>query len=222
MATEEKAPQVKKSSSAQAYIIAGVFTFIPLWLTWFVFRFLFNILSDFGTPWARQFSQGIKNSSPELAKWLIHPWFVDSFAVLLTLLGLYVLGWATTHVLGSKLLQLVEYLLNKIPIVQTIYGSSKKFLHVLQSDPEKIERVVLINFPNDQMKTVGFVTTTFRDYETDVELASVYVPTTPNPTSGYLEIVPISTLTSTDWTFEEAMTFIVSGGAVAPEKIKFN
>jgi len=71
------------------------------------------------------------------------------------------------------------------------------------------------------MKTVGFVTTTFQDSETGQELAAVYVPTTPNPTSGYLEIVPVGDLVSTQWNFEEAMTFIISGGAVAPDTISY-
>jgi len=72
------------------------------------------------------------------------------------------------------------------------------------------------------MKTVGFVTNTFKDSNSARELAAVYVPTTPNPTSGYLEIVPIEDLVSTDWGFEEAMTFIVSGGAVSPGRIQFD
>ncbi len=72
------------------------------------------------------------------------------------------------------------------------------------------------------MKTVGLVTRTFHDMVTRRELVAVYVPTTPNPTSGYLEIVPVSDLTLTNWTLDEAMTFIVSGGAIAPDEINFD
>jgi len=82
--------------------------------------------------------------------------------------------------------------------------------------------VVLINFPSPEMKTVGLVTRTFLDANTGRELAAVYVPTTPNPTSGYLEIVPVEHIISTNWTLDEAMTFIVSGGAIAPEAIAFD
>jgi len=71
------------------------------------------------------------------------------------------------------------------------------------------------------MKTVGLVTRTFSDAVTGRELAAVYVPTTPNPTSGYLEIVPVDKLTSTDWDLDEAMTFIISGGAIAPDQIYY-
>jgi uncharacterized membrane protein len=79
--------------------------------------------------------------------------------------------------------------------------------------------VVLIAFPSPDLKTVGFVTHMFKDSNTGEELAAVYVPTTPNPTSGYMEIVPINKLISTDWSMDEAMTFIISGGAVAPDHI---
>jgi uncharacterized membrane protein len=68
---------------------------------------------------------------------------------------------------------------------------------------------------------VGLVTRTLVDDATGRELAAVYVPTTPNPTSGYLEIVPLERVTSTDWSIDEAMNFIISGGAVAPGTIPY-
>ena len=92
----------------------------------------------------------------------------------------------------------------------------------MQKKPDKVQRVVLIPFPTPEMKTVGFVTRVLQDKDTGLELAAVYVPTTPNPTSGYLEIVPLSHVISTDWTIDEAMTFVISGGAVAPDKINYS
>jgi len=71
------------------------------------------------------------------------------------------------------------------------------------------------------MKTVGFVTRVLNDQHTGRQLAAVYVPTTPNPTSGYLEIVPLESLVATDWSMDEAMAFIISGGAVAPDHIRY-
>jgi uncharacterized membrane protein len=81
--------------------------------------------------------------------------------------------------------------------------------------------VVLIEFPSPEMKTVGFVTRTMQDKSSGKQLAAVYVPTTPNPTSGYLEIVPVDKLVSTEWTIDEAMNFIISGGAVAPDNVPY-
>ncbi len=72
------------------------------------------------------------------------------------------------------------------------------------------------------MKAVGLVTRVIRDRDTGQELAAVYVPTTPNPTSGYLEIVPVEQLTPTNWSVDQAMSFIISGGAVSPDSIPFS
>jgi uncharacterized membrane protein len=98
----------------------------------------------------------------------------------------------------------------------------KKLVGVLQTKPENVERVVLISFPTERMRTVGLVTRTLIDQHTGQQLAAVYVPTTPNPTSGYLEVVPVDDLVSTNWTIDEAMNFIISGGAIAPDSIPFS
>ena len=206
----------------QRYLITGVITVIPVWLTWVVFNFFFNQLSKAGLPWVRVLANKSEVYFPQASKWLLEPWFQNTLAVLLTLVALYLLGWLATRVVGKKALTLVELLLNKIPLVQTIYGGTKKLLTVLQQKPGNLQRVVLIEFPSSQMKTVGFVTRVMKDDMTGKDLAAVYVPTTPNPTSGYLEIVPIENLVATDWTVEEAMTFIISGGAIAPDKIRYD
>lgn len=72
------------------------------------------------------------------------------------------------------------------------------------------------------MKAVGFVTQSFTEADTGLQLAAVYVPTTPNPTSGYLEIVPQEGLVSLDWSMDAAMTFIISGGTVSPSRIHYS
>ncbi len=98
----------------------------------------------------------------------------------------------------------------------------KKLLTVIEPKPEGVQRVVFIDFPSPEMKTVGLVTRTLTDDVTGRELAAVYVPTTPNPTSGYLEIVPIDRITPTNWSVDEAMTFVISAGAVAPESMNYD
>jgi uncharacterized membrane protein len=81
---------------------------------------------------------------------------------------------------------------------------------------------VLIPLPSADMKTVGLVTRVFRDSRSGREVAAVYVPTTPNPTSGYLEIVPLDLVQDTGWTVDQAMTFIISGGTVGPSELPFD
>ena len=124
-------------------------------------------------------------------------------------------GALARRVVGQRLLAWFEGLIARIPLLKTVYGSARKLLDLLQTKPDGTQRVVLIDFPHREMKCVGFVTRVMREQGTGRELAAVYVPTTPNPTSGYLEIVPVDRLTPTDWTVDEAMAFIVSGGAIA-------
>jgi len=89
----------------------------------------------------------------------------------------------------------------------------------LQNKPSGVQRVVLVEFPRRGMKAVGFVTRVMNEDGTGREMASVFVPTTPNPTGGYLVVAPLNELTPTDWTMDQAMAFIISGGAVAPETL---
>jgi uncharacterized membrane protein len=109
-----------------------------------------------------------------------------------------------------------------MPLVKQVYGGTRRLIDALQVKPDQEnQRVVLIDFPLDGTKVVGFLTKTLRDKATGEELAAVYVPTTPNPTSGYLEIVPMCRVIATDLSFDEAMSFIITGGAVGPEEIAF-
>jgi uncharacterized membrane protein len=148
--------------------------------------------------------------------------FKDILAFLLVVVIIYLLGWAANRVLGKRVLTYFDAIMERIPLVKSIYGMMKQLLSTFQQRPEGVERVVLINFPTDRMKTVGLVMKTFSDVDTGRRLAAVYVPTAPNPTSGYLELVPMEDIINTDWTVDEAMRFIVSGGAVGPETINYD
>ena len=145
-----------------------------------------------------------------------------AFALLATLRVILLSGVMARRVIGQRLLRWFEGLIQRIPLANTIYGSARQLLDILQTKPDGTQRVVLIDFPHTEMKSVGFVTRVMREHGTGRELAAVYVPTTPNPTSGYLEIVPVEKMTPTDWTVDQAMSFIISGGAVAPDTIPFS
>lgn len=204
------------------YFVRGLVTLIPLGVTWWILSFLFRKLVQFGLPFIQVISSNISDETPVLAKLLLMPWFDNLLAAAIVVIGMYLLGWATTRVVGVQLLNFLDRIIEKLPLAKSIYGSIKKLIGVLQTKPENVERVVLINFPHTEMKAVGLVTQTLVDEHTGEQLAAVYVPTTPNPTNGYLEIVPLGSLVTTDWTMEEAMNFIVSGGAIAPKDIPFN
>lgn len=205
----------------QRYLITGVLTVLPLWLTWVVFEFILLQLSKLGSPAVDALMRALVAVFPPLERWVDIGALRFTLAVVLTLISLYALGWLANRVVGKRLLGGVEALIERIPLVKAIYGGTKKLLTVLQTKPDGAQRVVLIDFPHRQMKVVGFVTRVIREQGSGRELAAVYVPTTPNPTSGYLEIVPVEHLTPTDWTVDQAMAFIISGGAVSPPEIPF-
>lgn len=204
------------------YLISGILTVIPLWVTWVLFEFVFRQLSQFGMPWVQAFSREIQADSPIIARLLLEPWLQNIIAVLLVLSVLYLLGWTVNRVVGRRLLRAVESIIERLPLIQTVYRSARQLIAVLQQRPADVQRVVLIEFPSSDMKAVGLVTRTLTDQDTGEKLVAVYVPTTPNPTSGYIEIVPIDRVTSTDWTVEEAMNFLVSGGAVGPDTVRYH
>jgi uncharacterized membrane protein len=202
----------------QRYLITGLLTLVPLWLTWLVFKFIFTFLSHVGAPVVAGLFTGISAEFPGASGWLNQEWFQSIIAFIATVIAFYVVGFATSRVFGQRLLDAFENLISRIPMVHTIYGGAKKLMTMLSTKPAGTQRVVLIDFPSPELKSIGFVTRVFAD-SAGREMAAVYVPTTPNPTGGYLEIVPTSKLVATDWSMDQAMAFILSGGAVGPDKL---
>jgi uncharacterized membrane protein len=201
------------------YLLTGLLTFIPLWVTWLVFKFVLGVLAGIGAPLVAALLGALSLVAPHAADTLNAQWLIFIVALLLTLGALYLLGFVANRVIGQRFLNGFDALLARIPLVQTIYGGTKKLMAVLQNKPSGMQRVVLIDFPRRGMKAVGFVTRVMVEEGTGREMAAVYVPTTPNPTGGYLELVPVDELTPTDWTMDQAMAFIISGGAVAPDSL---
>ena len=208
-------------SRLQRAFFTGLLTLLPIWLVWIVFKFVFGLLSGLSAPIVAPGIERIVRSDPVMLGWLAAPWVQTAVALAATVGFIVLVGLMARRVVGQKLLAWLELLIARIPLVKTIYGSARQLLDLLQTRPDGTQRVVLIDFPNKDMKSVGFVTRILRDELTGAELAAVSVPTTPNPTSGYLEIVPVEQLTPTDWSVDQAMTFIISGGAVSPERIPF-
>jgi uncharacterized membrane protein len=201
--------------------LTGLLTLLPVWLTWVVVKFVFVLLSNTGRPLVEPLLNGLAAGSPTLA-WLAQPWVMAALALLATIGVILLAGWLARRVVGQRALRWFESLVARVPLASTVYGSARQLLDILQTQPDGAQRVVLIDFPHKEMKSVGFVTRVIREQGTGRELAAVYVPTTPNPTSGYLEIVPVEMTTPTDWSVDEAMRFIISGGAVSPETIPFS
>jgi len=199
-------------------LLTGLLAFIPVWITWVVFKFVFTLLAGVGAPVITAMIELIGLVSPPAAAALHRDWLISIFAFVLTLAALYVLGLLSHVVIGRRMLSFIDDMLERIPLVHTIYGGTKKLMTMLSTKPAGTQRVVLIDFPSPELKSSGFVTRVFSD-SAGREMAAVYVPTTPNPTGGYLEIVPMTKLVATDWSMDQAMAFILSGGAVGPDKL---
>tara|TARA_R110002096_G_scaffold147671_18_gene307733 strand:+ start:3960 stop:4631 length:672 start_codon:yes stop_codon:yes gene_type:complete len=208
--------------------VTGLFTVIPLGVTAIILYYLVKGLSRIGSKPAELVQNRLEKSfgggDPEgLMRFITTEWFRDCMAVLIVIALVYFLGMLTSNLVGRKLVKLFEWFMDRIPFVRSIYGGMRKLVDLLQQDTgADVQRVVLIEFPSSEMKAVGLVTRTFADKDTGRKLAAVYVPTTPNPTNGYVEIVPVDRIISTNWSFDEAISFIVSGGAVAPDQIPYS
>jgi uncharacterized membrane protein len=204
-------------------LLTGVTTVVPILVTIFVLGFFVELLSNIGRPKVVILANAVRPISPELATWLLEvPWLSSALAIGLTLGMLYLLGWSMTRLIGRQMLLAVEYGLNRVPLVTTVYGATKKLMDVFQAEGGGAKKVVLIEFPHARMKAVGLVTRNFVDQDTGDELAAVYVPTAPNPAGGYLEIVPVNELVPLNWTVDQAMAFVISGGTAVPdERIPF-
>jgi uncharacterized membrane protein len=212
----------KPRPTFKALFLTGLLTLLPIWLTWIVLKFVFVLLSDTSRPLIGPLLADVAARNPQAMGWVLEPWLQMAIALFATLGVILLSGVMARWIVGQTLLGWFERLVQRIPLASTVYGSARQLLDILQTKPDGTQRVVLIDFPHTEMKTLGFVTKVMREHGTGRELAAVYVPTTPNPTSGYLEIVPVEKMTPTDWSVDQAMSFIISGGAVSPDSIPFS
>ena len=112
-------------------------------------------------------------------------------------------------------------MLERLPFVAKVYTSVRQLLDTMMAKKEASQRVVLIDFPIQGQKSIGFLTRTLTDSTTGQELAAVLLPNAINPTSAFLQLLPLERVTETDLTMEQAMSMLMTGGAVAPDTIRF-
>ena len=209
----------RRRSHFQRNLIAGLLTIAPLFAVWLVFNFLLGVLSTFGGPLAAQLAIFLDQHFPAATPWLADPRMRLTMAVIVALLVLYGIGAIASRVIGQRLIGLFERIIGRIPLVQTIYSAAKKLVDVLQQKPGNDQRVALLDWPHPGMKTVALVMRVFSDAKTGAELAALYVPSALNPTSGFLQIVPVAELTFLDISTDQAMTMIISSGAIVPDRM---
>ncbi len=184
--------------------LAGIFIVIPLGITIFILKFLFN------------FADGILGS--HLDNLLLYcGWsggHIPGIGMITGAVVIYLTGLVATNVFGKRLLKLGDNLLTRIPLVKSIYTSSKQLTRVFQEGGSSYRRAVFIEWPRPGVRAIGFVTAEMeRDGENYVV---VYIPTMPNPTSGFALWFRECDVFDSGMTVEDAVKFVVSGGVVIP------
>jgi len=202
--------------SLQRNILAGLITIGPLFVTWLVFSFVFKTLEQAGLPVVQLFAALFP------AGWLMQPWLQSLLAVVLTLALLFLVGRVTSLVMGRQALGLFESALERLPFVAKVYTSVRQLLDSMLMKKESSQRVVLVDFPIVGHKSIGFLTRSYTDSTSGRLLAAVLLPNAINPTSAFLQILPMELVTETDLTMEQAMSMIMTGGAVGPETLRYS
>lgn len=197
---------MKIISHGKKYIFRGLIALIPLALTILIVRFLYLTIDQ----------QVMRLVEKELG------FSIPGLGILIVLGVLYLVGLITSNVVGNQLLNSVEMITARIPIVRAIYQIGKQISSTFTL-PEKqvFKRTVLVEFLKPGVWTVGFVTGTVSDRQNGSEkLLKVYVPTPPNPTSGFIVFVKESQTRDPGWSMDESLRTILTCGIIGPEEIR--
>ena len=204
--------KIKKKKSLtlllRNYFITGVVVLIPIGFTLYLSKVLIGLSSKI-LP---------ENINPN--SYL--PFEIPGIEILISLIFITVVGGLSLSFLGKRILKLIDDLFKRIPFLRTIYSAIVQMTETFSKKDNDKKSVVLIEYPRKGVWAVGFATkenTGEMAKKTNKKLINVFVPTTPNPTSGFLLMFPIEDVIYLDMTFEEASKFIVSAGTSDPKKI---
>jgi len=185
----------------RAKLFAGMATLLPLYLTFIVIRFLFESLEQISDPLLKQL--GID---------------IPGLGIILTILLIYVLGLIVTNFLGKKIFNIGESIVKKVPIVNIIYTTLKQITDTFtKGTTDAFEGAVYIEYPRNGLWTMAFISGDSKSEE-GIKYYHLFVPTTPNPTSGFFLMIPQSDAIPTGMTVEEGLKTIISGGLLAPNE----
>ena len=193
-------------ASLRNYFITGIVVLVPIGITLYLTTFFISLSSNF-IP---------KEINPN--SYL--PFSIPGLEILLSVIFITIIGWLSLSFIGKKILQLVNETLKRIPILRTIYSAIGQMTESLAPKKGSKKSVVLVEYPRKGSWAVGFATKENKgeiSKKTNSNLVNVFVPTTPNPTSGFLLMFQKSEVIYLDMSFEEASKFIVSAGTSNPK-----
>ena len=196
--------------------ITGIVVILPLGVTMIAIRFL---LDKIGTPASKYFFWFL---DPEFKLMPVVQLGLEFISVLVVLLLITLLGYGSRIFIGRILLNSMELLLDRLPFVSTVYRSVQQIVQTFSQQKKAVfQEVVLIEYPRKRCYVLGFLTSTAKGETQDVtgeHIVNVFVPTTPNPTSGFLLMLPEEDITRLDMAITDGMKLIISGGAVVPNR----
>ena len=192
--------------SRKNYFITGLFSIIPLAITFTIIKWLFEFFSK---PGKKMINYILPNSNAPIIENII--------GFVLTFLFIYLIGVIISNVLGKRLYLFFEKILAKIPLINYIYNTIKQIIDTLAiSQKQAFKKVVYIEYPKKDVWTIALVTGESKDSEGN-EYYQIFVPTTPNPTSGFMLYIKKENTKETNMNIDEGLKIIISGGMLAPE-----
>lgn len=218
MPADSQQPQASVFASLRNAFISGVLMLAPLAITWWVFSALFERVGG-------SFRDTFFFFVPETLR--KHPSLDLVFNILATLIVvilLTALGYVSRYVLGRYFGSLAERFIQRVPGVGNVYNTVKQIVSTFSSQHRQLfSKVVLVEFPRPGVYSIGFLTNKTQgeiQAKAGIELWTVFIPTSPNPTSGFLLLLPKAQITELDMSVGDGMKMIISGGAVVPSWIQ--
>ncbi|MEN6385925.1 MAG: DUF502 domain-containing protein [Phycisphaerales bacterium] len=205
------------------HFLTGVLVIMPFGITLLVIRWVLGWMAGILKPWLLKILALVVRN-PELQT--SPPGYVSIAAsvvsIIFLLILIYLIGVLASKYLGKKLIFLGEWLLLKIPVLRTVYSATKQVVNTVSVPKETaFVSVVLVDFPRQGMKAIGFLSGNIEDTSGN-KYCKVFIPTTPNPTTGFFQILPENEVTKTSISVEEAFKMIISFGILAPDKLDIN
>ena len=196
---------MKSKRTIRGILLTGLAITAPIYLTFLIVRSVFYALASPFSPVVILFFQNLNIRIPD------SPWIIDAIAVILTFSLFYIVGLIGSYVLTKKLFHKIESLIFSIPLVKPIYGTMKKMVSLFTDSSEQLyHKVVVVRFPDEKTRMIGFITGQMTlDKE---KYVNVFVPTTPNPTTGFLLFIKNSDIVEVSVSVKEAMKLIMSAG----------
>tara|TARA_B110000196_G_C20820563_1_gene508974 strand:+ start:49 stop:702 length:654 start_codon:yes stop_codon:yes gene_type:complete len=197
-------------NTIKKYIVAGLLVWLPLAVTVFIVKLVVDLLDNI-----------ILLLPPDYQPAIILGFSIPGFGIVLAISTLLVTGMFAANLFGRRLFGLWEAILNRIPLVRSIYNSVKQIsTTILDANGKSFRKVVMLQYPRKGIWSIGFLTNEYVSVNIkgrNENLVAVFVSTTPNPTSGFILMMPHDEIIDLDMTVEEGFKFIISMGVIIPD-----